>query len=221
MFQEFHQKTLNRLLKYPVVPVFYHADAAYAQQVVDACYAAGVRVVEFSNRGDNALSVFTTLREYVLAQYPDLSLGIGTVYTDREAEEFVEAGADFVVQPVISATVAAVCRHYDRLWMPGVMTVNEIYQATRMGATIVKVFPAHVVGPAYVKAVHGPMPNVKVMVTGGIAPTADSLREWFGAGVNAVGIGSQLFNSVSGLPDLTARLAELGEFANSLSEVPS
>jgi 2-dehydro-3-deoxyphosphogluconate aldolase/(4S)-4-hydroxy-2-oxoglutarate aldolase len=216
MFQEFHHKTLDRLLRHPVVPVFYHADSAYAQQVVDACYAGGVRVLEFSNRGEEALSVFTALREYVTQQYPDLTLGVGTVYTDREAETFVEAGADFLVQPVISATVAAVCRHYDRLWMPGAMTVNEIYQATRMGATIVKVFPAHVVGPAYVKAVHGPMPNVKVMVTGGIAPTAESLREWFGAGVNAVGIGSQLFKNVTDLSEITARFAELGEVASGL-----
>jgi 2-dehydro-3-deoxyphosphogluconate aldolase/(4S)-4-hydroxy-2-oxoglutarate aldolase len=221
MFQEFHHQTLDRLLQHPVVPVFYHADSAYAQQVVDASYAAGVRVFEFSNRGEEALTVFSALREYVTARYPDLSLGVGTVYTDREAEEFVEAGADFIVQPVISATVAAVCRHNDRLWMPGVMTVNEIYQATRLGATIVKVFPAHVVGPAYVKAVHGPMPNVKVMVTGGIAPTAESLREWFGAGVNAVGIGSQLFKSVGDLPALTARLSELKEVANSLVGIAS
>lgn len=216
MFQEFHHQTLDRLLRHPVVPVFYHADSTYAQQVVDACYAAGIRVVEFSNRGGEALPVFTDLREYVTQRYPDLTLGVGTVYTDREAEAFVEAGADFLVQPVISATVAAVCRHYDRLWMPGAMTVNEIYQATRMGATIVKIFPAHVVGPAYVKAVHGPMPNVKVMVTGGIAPTADSLREWFGAGVNAVGIGSQLFSNVTDLADLTARLTELREVASGL-----
>ena len=217
MFQEFHNQTLDRLLQHPVVPVFYQADGEYARKVVDACYAGGSRVIEYSNRGDNALAVFSFLRDYVRAQYPDLTMGVGTVYTDREAEAFIEAGADFVVQPVISATVAAVCRHYDRLWMPGAMTVNEIYQATRLGALIVKVFPAEVVGPAYVRAVRGPLPNVKVMVTGGIEPTPESLRRWFGAGVNAVGVGSQLFKSVPDLPSLTARLAELGEFANSIA----
>ncbi|WP_201981911.1 beta/alpha barrel domain-containing protein [Hymenobacter rubidus] len=216
MFQEFHKQTLERLLQHPIVPVFHTDDEEYARQVVDACYAGGVRVVEFSNRGDNALPVFTYLREYVRQQYPDLTLGIGTVYTNQEAEIFIEAGADFVVQPVISATVAAICRHYDRLWMPGAMTINEIYQAMRMGATIIKVFPAHVVGPAYVKAVRGPLPKVKVMVTGGIEPTQESLRAWFGAGVNAVGIGSQLFNGSTELSSLTPRIVELLEYANNL-----
>lgn len=77
--------------------------------------------------------------------------------------------------------------------MPGAMTILEVYNATQLGADIVKIFPGNVVGSGFVKSLKGPLPHVKVMVTGGVEPTPESLKEWFGAGVSAVGIGSQLF----------------------------
>ncbi|GAB2957119.1 bifunctional 4-hydroxy-2-oxoglutarate aldolase/2-dehydro-3-deoxy-phosphogluconate aldolase [Hymenobacter coalescens] len=212
------KEVLQRALAAPVIPVFYHADVEHAQRILGACYAGGIRVFEFTNRGDNAFEVFTKLRAYVRDNCPDMLLGIGTIYNAKDAEAFILAGADFVVQPITTADVAAICRHYDIAWVPGVMTLNEIFHATRLGADIVKIFPGNVVGPDYIKAVHGPMPKVKIMVTGGVEPTTESLAAWFGAGASAVGMGSQLFKNSDDLDALSARIAELMAFVHTFKK---
>ncbi|GAC1587425.1 MAG: bifunctional 4-hydroxy-2-oxoglutarate aldolase/2-dehydro-3-deoxy-phosphogluconate aldolase [Hymenobacter sp.] len=200
---------LATLLRYPVVPVFYHADAAYAQRIVQACYAGGIRVFEFVNRGEYALAVFTQLQEFVQEQCPELILGIGTIYKAEETAQFIAAGAEFVVQPLATAEVARVCESRGIPWLPGALTPTEIYHASQFGAAVVKIFPGNVVGPDYVKALRGPMPDIKLMVTGGVEPTRESLSAWFGAGVNAVGMGSQLFKNADDPAALAARIAEL------------
>ncbi len=205
-------EVVARTLAAPLVPVFYHADAAYAQAVVRACYAGGVRVFEFTNRGARAFEVFQELAKLPATDCPDLVLGIGTIYTAAEAERFIAAGAAFVVQPVTTADVAAACQRHDVAWLPGALTPNEIYAATRLGAQVVKVFPGNLVGPDYIRALRGPMPHARLMVTGGVEPTVASLTEWFGAGVNVVGIGSQLFKGVGDPAGLTARVAPLMAF---------
>ncbi|WP_266366374.1 beta/alpha barrel domain-containing protein [Tellurirhabdus rosea] len=177
----------------PIVPVFYHADAAYAAQIVQACYDGGLRVFEFTNRGAAALSVFSELAAYVSRHCPDMALGIGTILTPEDAAAFIDAGADFVVQPVTSPAVGELCRSRNIPWIPAGTTLNEIYNATQLGADVVKVFPGNVVGPGFIKAIKAPMPHLQLMVTGGVEPTSESLNAWFSAGVTAVGIGSQLF----------------------------
>jgi 2-dehydro-3-deoxyphosphogluconate aldolase/(4S)-4-hydroxy-2-oxoglutarate aldolase len=205
-------EVIARTLQAPLVPVFYHADAAYAQAIVRGCYAGGVRVFEFTNRGANAFEVFQELAKLVADDCPDLVLGIGTIYSAADAERFIAAGAAFVVQPVTTAEVAAACQRHDVAWLPGALTPNEIYAATQLGAQLVKIFPGNLVGPEYVKALRGPMPSVKLMVTGGVEPTEASLTEWFGAGVNVVGVGSQLFKGASDAATITARVAPLMTF---------
>ncbi|SFQ41233.1 bifunctional 4-hydroxy-2-oxoglutarate aldolase/2-dehydro-3-deoxy-phosphogluconate aldolase [Hymenobacter arizonensis] len=210
--------TLATLLAHPVVPVFYQADAAYAQRIVQACYNGGIRVFEFVNRGEQAMVVFEQLQEFVQQQCPDMVLGIGTIYKAQEAEEFIAAGAEFVVQPLATAEVAEVCRAHDIPWLPGAMTPTEIYNASQQGAAVVKIFPGNVVGPDYVKALRGPMPNTKLMVTGGVEPTHESLSAWFGAGVNAVGMGSQLFKNADDTDALATRIAELMQIVAQLGK---
>jgi 2-dehydro-3-deoxyphosphogluconate aldolase/(4S)-4-hydroxy-2-oxoglutarate aldolase len=122
-----------------------------------------------------------------------MALGIGTIFTAAQAKTFIDAGADFVVQPVITPEVGAYCLANGVAWFPGAATLNEIYTATQLGAEIVKIFPGNVVGAGFVKSIKGPMPNLKVMVTGGVEPNEESLKQWFSAGVTAVGMGSQLF----------------------------
>jgi 2-dehydro-3-deoxyphosphogluconate aldolase/(4S)-4-hydroxy-2-oxoglutarate aldolase len=211
-------EVLAQVLAAPLVPVFFHADAAHAQDMVRACYAGGIRVFEFTNRGANAFEVFQELAKLTATDCPDLVLGIGTIYNAADAERFIGAGAAFVVQPVTTADVAAACQRHDVAWVPGAMTLNEIYAATQLGAQLVKVFPGNVVGPDYIKAVRGPMPSTKLMVTGGVEPTEASLAEWFGAGINAVGIGSQLFKGASDPAVVTARVAPLMQFISSLQK---
>ncbi len=202
---------LNSFLRqYPIVPVFYHADVTYACSVLQACYDGGARAFEFTNRGEAALSVFTELVNYARTHCPGLRLGIGTILTPNSAEQFIQAGADFVVQPITTAAVGEVCRAHQIDWIPAAATLNEIYQATQLGAEVVKVFPGNVLGPGFVKAVRGPMPQLNLMVTGGVEPTAESLMAWFGTGVTAVGIGSQLFVGLSQSPgELRDRMATL------------
>lgn len=187
------EKIYELVVNHPIVPVFYHADATYAQAVVKACYDGGLRVFEFTNRGEKALSVFTQLAHYVRESCPEMALGIGTILTPDDATRFIDVGAAFVVQPVTTAAVGDMCRERGVPWMPAGSTLNEIYQATLLGAHIVKVFPGNVVGPDFIKAIKGPMPSLKLMVTGGVEPNQESLTAWFKAGVTAVGMGSQLF----------------------------
>ena len=208
-------EVLARVLQAPLVPVFFHADAAYAQQVVRACYAGGVRVFEFTNRGNNAWEVFQELVGLAQADCPDLVLGIGTIYTAAEAERFIAAGARFVVQPVTTAAVGVACRRHDVAWVPGAMTLNEIYAATQLGAPLVKVFPGNVLGPGFIRAVRGPLPHAKLMVTGGVEPTVASVGEWLAAGANVLGLGSQLFSGAGDAASLTARVAPLVRFISS------
>ncbi|MFN7120025.1 MAG: bifunctional 4-hydroxy-2-oxoglutarate aldolase/2-dehydro-3-deoxy-phosphogluconate aldolase [Saprospiraceae bacterium] len=203
---------IEKLLANPIVPVFYHADVTYAQQVLQAAYNGGVRVFELTNRGENAYEVFLALQTYAQAHCPDLTLGIGTIYNTIEAERFIDGGAAFIVQPVTTAAVGEVCERYGVPWIPGAMTPTEIYQATLYGAEIVKVFPGNVLTPGFIKALRGPMPHVKLLVTNGVEPSTDNLASWFDAGVNAVGIGSALFSGGTNLPEIENRFRELMGF---------
>ncbi|MCX6215031.1 bifunctional 4-hydroxy-2-oxoglutarate aldolase/2-dehydro-3-deoxy-phosphogluconate aldolase [Spirosoma sp.] len=212
------EKILDLVSNHPIVPVFYHPDSAHAQSIVQACYDGGLRVFEFTNRGEMALPVFTDLVKYVRANCPDMAMGIGTILTPTDTELFLDAGADFVVQPVTTAAVGDVCRERGVSWVPAGSTLNELYQATVLGADLVKVFPGNVVGPGFIKAIKGPMPGLKLMVTGGVEPTTDSLTAWFQAGVTAVGIGSQLFSGQNLTPEaLKERVASLVQHVSSFT----
>jgi 2-dehydro-3-deoxyphosphogluconate aldolase / (4S)-4-hydroxy-2-oxoglutarate aldolase len=190
----FQPKILNQLLAdFPLVPVFYHENIPLTKSIIKACYDGGMRAFEFTNRGEKALEVFSAIYPFIRENCPEMALGIGTIFTVEQAKTFIDAGADFVVQPIITAEVGAYCQANEVAWFPGAATLNEIYTATQLGAEIVKIFPGNVVGPGFVKSIKGPMPNLKVMVTGGVEPTEESLKQWFSAGVTAVGMGSQLF----------------------------
>ncbi|MCB2379570.1 bifunctional 4-hydroxy-2-oxoglutarate aldolase/2-dehydro-3-deoxy-phosphogluconate aldolase [Hymenobacter sp. BT635] len=186
---------VNQAQQSPLIPVFYHAEEPYARRVLQACYEGGVRLFEFTNRGPNAFEIFTDLQQFVEADYPDLLLGVGTIYTVEEAERFIAVGADYIVQPIISAEVAALCQRHDLAWLPGVSTLNEIYQANQLGAAFAKLFPAAMLGPKYLTTVKAPLPKVRFMATGGIEPTAEAVAAWMQAGATCVGIDSRLLQT--------------------------
>lgn len=183
----------SRIEETPIVPLFFNADLTVAQHVLKACYDGGIRVFEFTNRGAEAPDIFAKLIDYCEKECPDLVLGIGTIYDAKQANEFIAMGADFMLQPFTTPEVGEVCAKHDIPWMPGTMTLTEIRNAEILGAKYVKIFPGNVVGPGFVKAIKGPMPKTKIMVTGGVEPNKESLSSWFGAGAAAVGMGSQLF----------------------------
>jgi 2-dehydro-3-deoxyphosphogluconate aldolase/(4S)-4-hydroxy-2-oxoglutarate aldolase len=183
----------QRITETPIVPLFFNADLGVAKQVLKACYDGGIRVFEFTNRGVEAPAIFAKLIEFCEKECPDLVLGIGTIYDAKQAAEFIQMGADFMLQPFTTPEVGEICAKHDVPWMPGTMTLTEIRNAEVLGAKIVKIFPGNVVGPGFVKAIKGPMPHSKIMVTGGVEPTHESMKSWFDAGAAAVGMGSQLF----------------------------
>lgn len=175
-----------------MIPVFFHADLETARHVIDASYQGGVRVFEFTNRGANAFDSFGKLLKHV-EKYPDLALGIGTILDDGTAQKFIDAGAHFVVSPILRPSMSKVCQQHDVPWIPGCATLTEIFTAKEAGAQIIKIFPGSVLGPGFVSSVLPVIPGLKLMPTGGVEPTELNLTAWFRAGVVCVGMGSQLF----------------------------
>lgn len=177
-----------------MVPVFYHKDAGVCKNVVKACYDGGVRVFEFTNRGDFATLVFAELNQWTIENCPEMIMGVGSVIDEGTAAMYLALGTNFIVSPVIDEGTARVCNKRKVAWSPGCGSVTEINKAHELGAEVVKIFPGtQVGGPEFVKAVKGPMPWASVMPTGGVTPDEANLKAWFQAGVTCVGMGSQLF----------------------------
>jgi 2-dehydro-3-deoxyphosphogluconate aldolase/(4S)-4-hydroxy-2-oxoglutarate aldolase len=188
-------KVVQAMLESGLLPLFYHADAAICREVLAACHAGGVRCVEFTNRGDFAHERFAELARYAQAELPGLMLGAGSVLDAATAALYMQLGAQFVVSPAFDAETARCCHRRKVLYIPGCGTVSEVSEAESAGAEIVKLFPGEVLGPAFIKALLGPMPWSLLMPTGGVEPTEESLRAWFGAGAACVGMGSRLISA--------------------------
>lgn len=177
-----------------MVPVFYDPDLAVAKQVVKACYDGGVRVFEFTNRGDGAIAVFAGLMEYVREVCPELKLGVGSVVDAPTAALYLSYGADFVVGPYLNPEIARLCNRRLVPYTPGCGSATEIGMAQELGCDLVKIFPAGSVGgPSFVKNLKAPLPWSQIMATGAVEPTEENLTAWFKAGVTCVGMGSKLF----------------------------
>jgi len=177
-----------------LLPPFNHTDESIAKKILDAIYAGGLRIIEFTNRSENALPVFKSLVKHAEKNLPGLIVGIGTIMSAKQAKQFYKAGAQFIVAPVLTKEVGEFCVKNEVLWVPGAATSTEIVQAHEWGADLVKIFPAEVLGPAFVKALKGPCPWVKVMPSGGVTLEEDNLRQWFATDVECVAIGSLLFS---------------------------
>jgi 2-dehydro-3-deoxyphosphogluconate aldolase/(4S)-4-hydroxy-2-oxoglutarate aldolase len=186
-------EVLNAILEGGLVPVFYHPDPRVAKNVARAVAAGGARVLEFTNRGDFALHVFSDLVQWCETEIPGLILGVGSVVEPVTAALYINSGANFVVGPVFNADIARVCNRRKIAYMPGCGSASEISRAEEYGVEICKIFPgAEVGGPAFVKSILAPMPWTLIMPTGGVEKTRESIDAWFKAGVACVGIGSNL-----------------------------
>jgi len=176
-----------------MVPVFYHKDIEVCKDVLKACYDGGVRVFEFTNRGDFAHEVFAELNKYAAKELPEMMLGVGSIVDAGTASLYIQLGTSFIVSPVLKEEMAIVCNRRKILWSPGCGSLTEISKAEELGAEIVKIFPAEQVGgPKFVANIKGPCPWTSIMPTGGVEPTEENLSAWFKAGVTCVGMGSQL-----------------------------
>jgi 2-dehydro-3-deoxyphosphogluconate aldolase/(4S)-4-hydroxy-2-oxoglutarate aldolase len=181
-----------------LVAIIRTGDLADAMRIVDLLVEVGVTVVEFSLSGAAALPA---LRDSAERYGSQLTLGTGTVLDPRDVEASVAAGATFLVAPNVAP---AVCREADRvgvLHIPGALTPTEVALAVQLGAPIVKLFPASRLGPAYVRDLHGPFPDVRLLATGGVH--ADNAAEFLAAGCVAVAAGGAL---TGGDPEAARRL---------------
>ncbi len=184
---------LNKMAAAPMVPVFYSSNPEIAKAVVKACYEGGVRLFEFTNRGDYAHDVFSEVWKFVAKECPEMSLGVGSVVEPATASLYMQLGADFVVGPLFNPEVSKICNRRGVPYIPGCGSVSEVGFAQETGCEVCKLFPGDVLGPKMVKGLLAPMPWSKIMVTGGVEPSEENLKGWFNAGAFAVGMGSKLF----------------------------
>lgn len=193
MAQYDRMAVLNAIYDAGIVPVFYNKDPETTIRIVESCARGGARCVEFTNRGDLAHHVFTEAVRHVMANELDVIMGVGSIADAPTAALYIANGANFVVGPLLNEEVARLCNRRKIAYSPGCGSITEIGQAEELGVEIVKVFPgSEVGGPAFVKSVLGPCPWTRIMPTGGVDATRESLESWVKAGVAAVGAGSKL-----------------------------
>ena len=196
---------LAAMIDQGIIPVFYHPDPEICKNVIQACADGGAKAIEFTNRGDFAAHVFLDVARHFAEKDPSVIMGVGSVVDAPTAGIYIANGAKFVVGPLLNPDVAKVCNRRKIPYSPGCGSATEIGYAEELGCEIVKVFPGESVGgPTFVKNVLGPMPWTKIMPTGGVDPDEASLREWFGAGIVAAGMGSKL---------ITQELLQAGDWA--------
>lgn len=188
------QHILKKIKEPGLIPLFYHVDKTVSLEIIRTLYAAGVTMIEFTNRGENALENFKALISARNKDMKELLLGVGTIRTAEQATQFIKSGADFLISPVFDSSIREIAYINKTLWIPGCMTPTEIHIAEQAGCRIIKLFPGNVLGPSFIEAIKPVFPNLDFVVTGGVETTEQNLRAWFNAGVSAVGIGSKLIS---------------------------
>ncbi len=180
---------LDRVHKTGIVAVLRAASGELLADVAEALLAGGVEVIEVTLTVPRALQVI----ERVAARLADrVLLGAGTVLDAETARIALLSGAEFIVSPTVSLDVIQLCRRYDKLVMPGALTPTEVLTAWQAGADLVKIFPSEITGPAYLKALAGPFPQVRMMPTGGV--NLDTAAAFLQAGAYALGVGGSLID---------------------------
>jgi 2-dehydro-3-deoxyphosphogluconate aldolase/(4S)-4-hydroxy-2-oxoglutarate aldolase len=184
---------LAAIMEQSIIPVFYDPDTEVCRNVIQACANGGAKCVEFTNRGEFAAHTFLEVTRHFASADHSVIMGVGSIVDAPTAALYIANGARFVVGPLLNAQVARLCNRRGVPYSPGCGSASEIGDAQELGCEIVKVFPGGSVGgPEFVKSVMAPMPWTRIMPTGGVEPSEESLRKWFGAGIVACGIGSNL-----------------------------
>lgn len=177
-----------------MLPLYFNPDETVSVDVLKAIYKAGVKAVEYTNRGEAALSNFRKLVAIRNEQMPGILLGVGTIKNMQQAKDYLEAGADFLVSPGFVPDVAAYAVANDIFYAPGCMTPTEIIAAENAGIKFIKLFPGNLLGPEFLNGIKEIFPKLLFMPTGGVDTTRENIEGWFKAGVCAVGMGSKLIS---------------------------
>lgn len=177
-----------------ILPLYFYKDTEVSLNVLRALFNAGVRTVEYTNRGEAALKNFREMKRLCESELKGMYLGIGTIKNADSAKAFIDAGADYIISPGLVEDAARVADQNNMLWVPGCMTPTEVIRAEQLGARFVKLFPGNILGPAFVSAIKELFPEVMFMPTGGVDLDKENIAGWFKAGVTAVGMGSKLIS---------------------------
>jgi 2-dehydro-3-deoxyphosphogluconate aldolase / (4S)-4-hydroxy-2-oxoglutarate aldolase len=187
-----HDKIIQQIIDQGLLPLYYHPEEQVSIDVLKALYAAGVRTVEYTNRGETALANFKAMKKLCESEMKDMYLGVGTIKDAEMAKAFIGAGCDYIISPGLVPEVARVAEANHMLWIPGCMTPSEIIAAEGMDARLIKLFPGNILGTTFMNAIKELFPGLLFMPTGGVDTTADNIGAWFKSGVCAVGMGSKL-----------------------------
>lgn len=182
------QEILSKIKQGGLVAVVRADNTEQAVKIVDACIDGGVIAIEITYTVPSATEIIKELVEkYASGQ---IIIGAGSVLDTETARTAILAGAQYILSPCLNTEVVKLCNRYQIACMSGAMTVKEVMECMEAGADIVKVFPGEILGPAFIKAVKGPMPYAAMMPTGGV--TVENVQEWIRAGAVAVGVGGSL-----------------------------
>ncbi len=177
-----------------ILPLYYDDDKEVSVSVLRALYQAGIKAVEYTNRGAYAFENFNAMKALCQQEMPDMKLGIGTIKNVDDAKRFAAAGADFIICPGVVPAIADVAKNARISWIPGCLTPTEIIMAEQCGAKLVKLFPGSLLGASYVSAIKDIFPDLLFMPTGGVEITEGNISGWLKAGVCAVGLGSKVIS---------------------------
>ncbi len=191
---EREQHIITQIKDAALLPLFYHDDEKVCVALVSSLYEAGIRCIEFTNRGEQALKNFRQLVKHRDSNLKDLLLATGTIKTADHAKQFIDAGADFLISPFFDSAVCDEAYMQKIFWVPGCMTPGEIQVAEQAGCTLIKLFPGNVLGPGFVEAILPLFPDLDFVVTGGVDATEENIKSWFKAGAVGVGLGSKLIS---------------------------
>jgi 2-dehydro-3-deoxyphosphogluconate aldolase/(4S)-4-hydroxy-2-oxoglutarate aldolase len=181
-------KTLSRIIDTGIVAVVRAKNEEQAEKISAACIKGGISSIEITFTVEGAENVIRTLRQKFSSE--ELIVGAGTVLDPETARIAILSGAMFIVGPAFNPDVASLCNRYQIPYIPGCMTIKEMITAMEAGADILKVFPGSALGPSFVKAVKGPLPQANLMPTGGVS--LDNVKDWIKNGCVAVGVGGEL-----------------------------
>ena len=177
-----------------ILPLYFNPDETVSVDILRAIYKAGIKAVEYTNRGEAALSNFKAMVAVRNAEMPELLLGVGTIKNLQQANDYMAAGADFMVSPGFVAEVAKYAIDNDIFYAPGCMTPSEIIAAENAGVKFIKLFPGNILGTEFLSSIKEIFPKLLFMPTGGVDTSRESIESWFKAGVCAVGMGSKLIS---------------------------
>jgi 2-dehydro-3-deoxyphosphogluconate aldolase / (4S)-4-hydroxy-2-oxoglutarate aldolase len=216
------KQTTDIIVQQGMLPLYFNADETVSTEVLKAIYRAGIKAVEYTNRGEAAFINFKKLVAVRNAEMPGLLLGIGTIKNKEAAAKFIDAGADFLVSPGFVQEVADLAAGAEIFYAPGCMTPTEIIAAENAGIKFIKLFPGNMLGPEYVSSIKDIFPSLLFMPTGGVDTTQENIAGWFKAGVCAVGMGSKLISKkLMEQKDYTAIETETKKVMETISKVKS